>query len=47
MYIIIFSFSNQCWVSVKFAIADNWVKPQMKVIDGTKAVTIVLDEINL
>jgi len=31
-------FSNKCWISVRFAAADNWFKPPMYFIDRTKAV---------
>jgi len=34
-----FFFSKKCWESVRFAIAKNWFKLPMKVIDHTKALT--------
>jgi len=37
MYFIFFT--NKCWVSVTFALAENLFKPRMKVIDRTKEVT--------
>ena len=38
-YISVIVFSNKCWISVWFAIAKNWFKSLIKVIDRIKAVT--------
>jgi len=34
----IFFFPNKRFVSVRLAAAENWFKPLIKVIDGTKAI---------
>jgi len=39
MHFTVLFLSKKCWVRVKFALAEHWFKPQMKVIDHAKAVT--------
>ena len=37
MQFVFFFFSNKCWVSVRFTLAENWFKLPMNANDRTKA----------